>query len=107
MRNLGIEGIKAPAKECTDRHCPFHSQISLRGRTFTATIKKVNLHNTAVIEWERPYYLPKYERYEKRRSKISVHKPACMDTAVGDVVTVMETKPISKTKSFVIIEVSK
>ncbi len=92
---------------CTDRHCPFHHSMPLHGRTFSGKIIRMNLHKSAVIEWQRMYYLPKYERYEKRRSRLTVHKPDCVQINIGDQVTVMETRPISKTKNFVIIEVEK
>ena len=40
----------------------------------------------------------------KKRTKMRVHNPPCIDASVGDKVTVMECKPLSKTKKFVIIE---
>jgi small subunit ribosomal protein S17 len=94
-------------KECKDKHCAAHKSISTRGRTFRGLVIKTNAHATAVIEWSRPYYLPKFERYEKRRTKIKVHNPECMDAREGDWVTIKETRPISKTKHFVIINVEK
>ena len=59
------------------------------------------------ITVERSYYkfIKKYERYEKRKSKINVHKPDCLDVNVGDSVKVAECRPLSKTKHFVLVEV--
>lgn len=105
-KNIGIN-VGIPKKECKDKHCPFHNSLSLRGRIFIGEIKRVNVHKTATVEWGRLYYLPKYERYEKRRTRLRVHKPDCLDVKEGDKVKIIESKPISKTKNFVIIEVLK
>jgi small subunit ribosomal protein S17 len=105
-KSIGIN-VKVSDKKCNDKNCPFHGKISLRGRTFTGKVIKVNIHKTATIEWPRSFYLQKYERYEKRRSRVKAHKPDCVDLKVGDVVKIVESKPISKTKNFVIVEVLK
>jgi small subunit ribosomal protein S17 len=51
--------------------------------------------------------IAKYERYEKRRSKIHAHNPSCLDAKAGDRVKIAECRPISKTKSYVVVEVLK
>jgi|TARA_Y100000310_G_scaffold159627_1_gene159240 small subunit ribosomal protein S17 len=79
--------------------------ISLRGRTFEGTIINMNLQKTVTVEWQRQYYLPKYERFEKRRTRVKAHKPDSLNVEIGDQVKIMETRPISKTKHFVIVEV--
>ena len=102
-KNIGIE-VKLPSKECSDKNCPFHSNLKLRGRIFVGKIVSKDTHKTAKIEWVRIYPLKKYERIEHRTSKIKVHNPPCLDCQVGDTVKVVETRPISKTKKFVIVE---
>ena len=102
-KNIGIE-VKAPKEKCNDKHCPFHGEIKVRGRTFTGTVISRDVNKTAKIEFPRLFYLNKYERFEKRRSRITVHNPPCIDAQIGDKVKVIECKPISKTKNFVIIE---
>ena len=92
---------------CTDKHCLHHGKISLRGRVFVGEVKKISSDKTIMIEWARNYYLPKYERYEKRKSRLHVHKPSCMDVKLGDKVKVMETRPISKKKHTIVFEVIK
>ena len=91
-------------KNCSDRHCPFHAHWKLRGRVFTGTIIKKDAHHTVTIEWPRLYYLKKYERFEKRRTRVKAHNPLCINAEIGNHVKIMESKPISKTKAFVIIE---
>ena len=106
MKNLKAKNIEivvpAPAKNCVDRHCPFHGFVKLHGRTFTGTVIRNLFHNTTTIEFPRQYYLPKYERYEKRRTRVKAHDE--MDTKIGDKVEIVETRPISKTKHFLVVK---
>ncbi|MEA3378723.1 MAG: 30S ribosomal protein S17 [Nanoarchaeota archaeon] len=102
-KNIGID-VTPPKDVCQDPNCPFHGSIHIRGRLFKGKIIKVDIHRTATIEWPRTYYLCKYERFEKRRSRVKAHNPPCINAQVGDIVRIGETRPISKTKKFVIIE---
>ena len=102
-RNIGIK-VKQPSKSCEDSKCPFHGDIKVRGRTFTGVIIAKDVHKTATVEWSYKASIPKYERTETRRTKIHVHNPPCINAEVGDVVRIAETRPLSKTKNFVIIE---
>lgn len=102
-KNIGID-LKPPKKTCNDINCPFHGNLSCKGRIFTATLVSDKMQKTAVVEWTRRHYLKKYERYEKRRTKLKVHNPPCIEAKSGDIVKISECKPLSKTKNFVIIE---
>ncbi len=103
VKDIGLE-IKKPEGTCVDKHCPFHGHLVVRGKYFIGTIKKINAQKTAVVEWDRLFYISKYQRYEKRRTRKQVHNPSCLNTKVGDKVTILETRPISKTKNFVILQ---
>ena len=102
-------GAKTPSSsgkiECNDRLCPIHGdkKLKLRGRTFEGTVIK-KLPGRITIQFERMLKLPKYERYEKRKTKIHARLPDCMkdDVEVGDLVQIAETRPISKTIHFVV-----
>jgi len=102
-KNIGVK-VKSPTKECNDNKCPFHGDLSMRGRTFTGIVIKRDVHKTATVEWSRKIKIPKYERFEKKRTKVRVHNPPCIDAKEGDKVKIMECRPLSKTKNFVIIE---
>ena len=102
-KNIGIE-VKIPKEKCNDKHCPFHGNLKLRGRIFVGTVIKTSTSKTAKIEFPYLVNLPKYERYEKRRTRLQVHVPPCIKVNIGDRVKVMECRPISKTKNFVVIE---
>lgn len=97
------ESVKANTA-CDDKHCPIHGHLSLRGRTFEGRIIKNIFQKTATVEWERRKFVPKYERYEKRRTRVKAHASICVEVKKGDLVKIMESRPISKTKKFVIIQ---
>lgn len=94
--------------ECKDRLCPKHgdNKLKMRGRIFQGDVVKV-LPGRVSIEFERMLKLPKYERYEKRKTKIHARLPDCMsgDVAVGDLIEIAETRPISKMIHFVVSKV--
>ncbi len=92
------------AETCKDTHCPKHGTVRVHGRAFTATVVSARAPKTAIVEWERRYHVPKYERYERRVTKINVHSPDCIDAKAGDIVRIIECRPISKSKHFVIME---
>ena len=93
------------APSCNDVKCPVHGSLKLRGRTFTGDVISDKMPKTVTVQWPRQIYLSKYERFEKRRSKVKAHVPACMKVKIGDRVRMAECRPISKTKNFVVIEV--
>jgi len=101
--NIGIKVEKNKGK-CSDRNCPFHGSLRCRGNIFVGTVISARMHRTAKIEWARQKFDKKYERYEKKRSRLMAHNPECINAKEGDVVKVSECRPLSKTKNFVIIE---
>ncbi|MBT3324350.1 30S ribosomal protein S17 [archaeon] len=106
-KSVGM-GFELPKEKCEgDLSCPFHGSLKLRGRTFAGTVIKRNPHKTVTIEWPRTSYIQKYERYEKKRTRVKAHNPSCINAQIGDKVTIVETRPISKTKNFVIVKVNK
>ncbi|MCP3681143.1 MAG: 30S ribosomal protein S17 [bacterium] len=90
--------------ECEDPNCPFHGSIAIRGRSFVGTVISAKMTKTVSIEFERKYFVKKYERFEKRRSRIKAHNPDCIAAEEGDIVKIKECKPLSKTKKFIVIE---
>ncbi len=80
------------------------TSVPTHGRVFTGTVVSDRMAKTVTVAWERRHYVPKYQRYERRYSKIKAHNPDEIDAKAGDTVIVMETRPISKTKHFLIIK---
>lgn len=104
VRNIGIPGIEAPAERCNDVHCPFHGKLGVRGRTYVADVLNKKTISTAIVQWNRRLFVPKYERFEKRKSKLVVHCPPCLHIHKNDKVVVGECRPLSKAKKFVVIK---
>lgn len=101
-KDIGID-IERPTRTCVDVNCPFHGKLSVRGQIIKGICVSTKMNKTAVIQRERRRFSQKFERYEKRTKKISAHNPECLEIKIGEPVTVMECRPISKTVSFVII----
>ena len=101
-QTIGID-VKPPEANCEDEKCAWHGKIAIRGRVFKGQIRSAKSHNTAIVEWDYHRLRQKYERYERRKSRITVHNPPCMHAREGDNVVIAECRPISKTKSFVIV----
>ena len=96
--------VQEPETTCEDPNCPFHGQLSLRGQVLEGVVVSDKADRTITIERSFYKFIRKYERYEKRKSKLNVHKPDCFDVKVGDSVKVAECRPLSKTKNFVLVE---
>ncbi|NOZ81223.1 MAG: 30S ribosomal protein S17 [DPANN group archaeon] len=106
-RRIGID-VPTPKEQKglePDRHSPFTGSIKVRGRTFTGTVLSTKMARTATVSWSRMQYNPKYERYVRRWTKVHAHNPEVINAQKGDVVKIAETRPISKTKNFVIVQI--
>jgi len=101
-KDIGVN-VPAPAGECADGHCPFHGKLSVRGQLIAGKVATNKMQRTVVVLREYTKFVSKYERYEKRRSKIPAHLPDCIKVNVGDEVTIMECRPLSKTVSFCVV----
>ncbi len=97
----------AEANDCKDVRCPRHGHLRTRGRIFEGKVVSTKARKTAVIELQYIRKVPKYERFEKRRGKLHVHVPECFSVKEGDTIKAMECRKLSKTKAFVILEVTK
>jgi small subunit ribosomal protein S17 len=82
-------------------------KTSTRGREFTGIVISDKMSKTVTVEWERRKYIPKYERYQKRRTKVKAHNPTSINAEKGDLVIINETRPISKTKNFIVTSIVK
>ena len=91
--------------DCKDKNCPAHGKLAVRGNIFTGRIVSDKMKNSVVVERSHLKRVQKYERYERAKSRITAHKPECVEAHVGDLVEISECRKISKTKSFVITKV--
>lgn len=101
-RDIGLD-VRAPKARCDDRHCPFHGRLSVRGQLLEGTVVSTAMQRTAVVERTLLHYVPKFERYEKRRRRYLAHAPPCLHVPIGHRVRIAETRPLSKLVSFCIV----
>ncbi len=101
-RDIGLD-VRAPRKRCDDRHCPFHGRLPVRGQVLEGTVVSNAMQRTAVVERTLLHYVPKFERYEKRRRRYLAHAPPCLEVKVGHRVRIAETRPLSKLVAFCIV----
>ncbi len=73
-------------------------------KTLTGTVVSDKMNKTAVVLLERKVKHPKYGKYIKKSTKYKVHDQdnACK---IGDVVKITEVRPISKNKSWKLVEI--
>ncbi len=101
-RDIGVD-VEAPEDRCEDENCPFHGTLSVRGRIIRGVVESTDMDGSVVVRKDYFHYIPKFERYEKRKSHYPSHLPPCIDIEEGDEVQIMECRPISKSKSYVVI----
>jgi len=77
----------------------------IRGNIFEGKVVSAKANKTVTVERELIQYIPKYERYKKIRSRVKAHNPISMNAKEGDLVKIGETRRISKTKSFIVMEI--
>ncbi|TFG33809.1 30S ribosomal protein S17 [Candidatus Thorarchaeota archaeon] len=107
VRNIGIPNVEPPEKTCDDIHCPFHGDLSVRGRVVEGIVTSAKMHKTISFQQDFLSLVKKYSRYERRRSRKLAHLPPCIDVKIGDTVKVVECRPLSKNVSSVVVAVTK
>ena len=103
MTTAGLQ-VAAPKKKCDDGRCPFHGNLKVRGRLLTGKVVSTEGKGFIVVQMEYLHMIAKFIRGERRRSRISAHLPPCIEVNDGDVVTIGECRPLSKTVAFVVVE---
>ena len=107
-RNIGIPGVVAPVgKECNDSSCPFHGDTRIRGKITQGVVVSKKSRNSIIIRMDYVQFVKKYQRYERRNSRLSCHLPECLrnEVDIGDTVRVGESRKISKTKAFIVLDI--
>lgn len=99
----GLPDVEPPEESCSDPNCPFHGTLPVRGLILRGKVVSTKRKETVTVLREYLHYVPKYKRYERRRSKISAHCPPCVKVAEGDEVIIGECRPLAKTVSFVVL----
>ncbi len=98
---------KEELQDCHDPKCPIHGSLKTHGAELTGVVVSSKATKTAIVEIPYTVYLHKYERYLRRKSRIPAYNPTCLSAKPGDVVKIAETRPLSKTKSFAVVDIVK
>lgn len=72
-----------------------------RPQSFTGTVVKTAMKDTVTVRVDRFVKHPKYKKYFVRSKKYLVHDPG-NTVQVGEKVTIVATRPLSKLKRFAI-----
>lgn len=73
-------------------------------KTRLGTVIKNKMDKSVVVAIERRVAHPIYKKYFKKTTKLMVHDES-NECAIGDVVKIMETRPLSKNKKWRLVEV--
>lgn len=80
------------------------SNNEMNGRILTGKVVSDKMQKTIVVVVERSVKHPKYGKIMKRRTRLHVHdeNQVCV---IGNTVRIRESRPLSKLKSWVLVEV--
>jgi len=107
-KTIGL-GFKTPKEAINgtyiDKKCPFTGNVSIRGRILRGTVVSTKMKRTIVIRRDYLHYFKKYNRFEKRHKNIPAHCSPCFTIKEGDIATVGQCRPLSKTVRFNVVNV--
>ena len=107
-KNIGL-GFKTPQEAIkgnyVDKKCPFTGNVSIRGRILKGMVISTKMQRTIIVRRDYLHYIKKYKRYEKRHRNIAVHCSPCFRVKEGDIATIGECRPLSKTVSFNLLKI--
>ena len=78
-------------------------QKTLRPQEFVGVVVKTAMKDTATVRVDRYVKNAKYKKYFVRSKKYLAHDPG-NTVQVGDTVTIIATRPISKLKRFAVVK---
>ena len=106
VRNVGL-GIKTPdaavETHYVDKKCPFVGDVAIRGRILKGLVKSTKMKRTIIVRRDYLHYIVKYRRLEKRHRNIPAHCSPAFSVKDGDIVTIGQCRPLSKTVRFNVV----
>ncbi|KAL6049322.1 hypothetical protein STEG23_029231 [Scotinomys teguina] len=102
-KNIGLDFKTKEAIKGTyiDKKRPFTGNVSIQGQILSGVVTKMNMQRTTVTCKDYLHYSRKYNCFEKHHKNMSGHLSPCFrDVQIGDIVTVGECRPLSKTAGF-------
>eukprot|EP01071_Lankesteria_metandrocarpae_P004999 Lankesteria_metandrocarpae@DN37_c0_g1_i2.p1 len=98
---------EAKSGQYIDKKCPFTSTVSIRGRILKGMVMSNKMKRTIIVRRHYLHYINKYNRFEKRHRNVAAHCSPCFEVKEGDIVTVGQCRPLSKTVRFNVVKVEK
>jgi small subunit ribosomal protein S17 len=80
------------------------AEVEKRGRTISGKVVSNKMDKSITVLIERRVKHPVYGKYVTKSSKIHAHD-AKNECGIGDLVTVKEVRPISKTKTWSLVSI--
>jgi len=109
-KSVGL-GFKTPQEaiegDYVDKKCPFTGNVSIRGRILRATVVSTKMRRTVVVRRDYLHWIRKYKRFEKRHRNIPAHCSPCFRVRDGDLVTIGQCRPLSKTVRFNVLRIDR
>ena len=106
IKSVGL-GIKTPTTAIeanyVDKKCPFTGNVSIRGRILKGLVISTKMKRTIIVRRDYLHYITKYRRFEKRHKNIAVHCSPAFPVKEGDIVTIGQCRPLSKTVRFNVV----
>ncbi len=81
------------------------TEATKSARTLNGKVVSNKMEKSIVVLVERQVKHPLYGKYIRRSTKIQAHDEQ-NECNIGDLVTIQETRPISKNKSWALVEVT-
>jgi small subunit ribosomal protein S11e len=107
-KDVGL-GFKTPdaAKNgnYVDKKCPFTGNVSIRGKLLKGVCVTAKMERTIIVRRDYLNFVRKYRRFEKRHKNTAAHASPAFRIKEGDVVTVGQCRPLSKTVRFNVLKV--
>jgi small subunit ribosomal protein S11e len=109
FKKVGL-GFNTPSEAIqghyVDKKCPFTGNVAIRGRIIKGMVTSTKMNKTIIVRRDYLHFIKKYQRYEKRHTNIPAHcSPAFKRIKVGDIVTIGQCRPLSKTVRFNVLKV--
>jgi small subunit ribosomal protein S17 len=73
-------------------------------KSFVGKVSSNRMDKTITVQVERRFRHPLYKKYVKKTSKFLAHDEK-NDCQIGDIVRIMETRPLSKRKTWRLVEI--
>lgn len=103
MEEENNETISAASPEVVETKVEEAKARERRRQEKVGLVTSDKMQKTVVVRVERLVRHPKYKRYVRRRTKFMAHNE--LGAGLGDVVKIIETRPLSKRKRWRVVEI--